>query len=187
MSIANVIGVARQQIGKPYVFGSVGPNSFDCSGLVVFSAWRGDNKRLPHFTGSLISLGTAVSKSALQPGDLVFPDSHHVQIYSGNGMVIEAPRTGTNVREVPMWGFLTARRVFSGPAAISGPSGSGGFVTVDNPISKADQLYKDFNKIGDILSDPSTWQRAAYYVGGAILILIGVVLLAGVEGVKKVV
>lgn len=183
MSIANVITVARQQIGKPYVFGSAGPNSFDCSGLVVYSAWHGDRKRLPHFTGTLVGMGTAVSKAQLQPGDLVFPDAGHVQIYTGAGMVIEAPHSGAVVREVPIRNVWRAKRVFGGVAASPGPAGSGnGVIGVDNPL-----IPDSVEKMAAFISDPATWRKAAYYTGGSILIIGGVVLMVSSTPVGKVV
>jgi cell wall-associated NlpC family hydrolase len=106
------VAYARAQIGKPYVYGATGPNSFDCSGLVQ-AAYKAAGVSLPRTTYQQILVGSPVGKTALTIGDLVFPDVGHVQIYSGNGNVIEAPHTGTNVREVAMWGFMTARRITS--------------------------------------------------------------------------
>lgn len=105
-----VVQYARAQIGKPYVWGKDGPDTFDCSGLTR-AAYLQVGVSLPHFTGTQVLQGHAVAKADLRPGDLVFPNAGHVQLYSGSGNVIEAPRAGLNVREVPMWGFLTARRV----------------------------------------------------------------------------
>lgn len=166
-----VISFARAQIGKPYKFGAVGPNSYDCSGLVVAAFKAGANKTLPHFTGSLVLLGSPVSQSALQPGDLVFPDSHHVQIYSGNGNIIEAPRTGLNVREVKMWGFWKARRLIT-PGTGSAGSTSGQIVTVGNPL-----IPDSVEKAAAFIGDPAVWRKAGTYFIGALLILIGLVIL----------
>lgn len=109
--IATVIAFAEAQVGKPYVFGASGPDSYDCSGLVM-AAYKTIGVNLPHFTGAMIVLGSSVPKADLQPGDLVFPDYHHVQLYVGDGNICEAPETGIPVRVVPMWGFYTARRVY---------------------------------------------------------------------------
>jgi cell wall-associated NlpC family hydrolase len=87
-------------IGKPYVFGSDGPNSFDCSG-VTKTAWASVGVHLEHYTRDQWNEGTAVSQADLKPGDLVFyyPGSlHHVAIYIGGGMVVHAPHTGDFVR-----------------------------------------------------------------------------------------
>lgn len=119
------ISFARAQLGKPYRFGALGPGAWDCSGLVVGS-FKAAGVSLPHYTGFLISKGIEVSRAELQPGDLVFPDPGHVQIYTGSGTVIEAPHSGAVVREVPMWGFWRARRIV--------PGGSGGGGQVTNPV-----------------------------------------------------
>jgi peptidoglycan DL-endopeptidase CwlO len=87
-------------IGKPYVFGSAGPNSYDCSGLTQ-EAWGSVGVHLDHYTKDQWNEGRPVSKDELQPGDLVFyyPGSlHHVALYIGGGMVVHAPHTGDHVR-----------------------------------------------------------------------------------------
>ncbi|MFF4792277.1 NlpC/P60 family protein [Streptomyces sp. NPDC001276] len=97
---AKVIDFARAQIGKPYVWGATGPGSYDCSGLTL-AAWKSAGISLPRTTWSQVEAGTTVPVSEAEPGDLVFfyNDISHVGIYIGNGMMIHAPRPGTNVRE----------------------------------------------------------------------------------------
>jgi cell wall-associated NlpC family hydrolase len=107
---AEAIAYARSKIGLPYKYGATGPNAYDCSGLVQAS-YKAAGVSLPRTTVGQILVGSPVSKAKLVPGDLVFPDPGHVQIYTGNGMVVEAPRTGEKVREVAMWGFFTARHL----------------------------------------------------------------------------
>ncbi len=86
-------------VGKPYVFGSEGPNSYDCSGLTK-AAWAAVGVHLEHYTKDQWSSTRSVSRSELKPGDLVFyySDVHHVAIYIGKGMVVHAPHTGDFVR-----------------------------------------------------------------------------------------
>ena len=87
-------------IGKPYVFGSDGPNTYDCSGLTK-AAWASVGVHLEHYTRDQWTEGRPVSRANLQPGDLVFyyPGSlHHVAIYIGGGMVVHAPHTDDYVR-----------------------------------------------------------------------------------------
>jgi peptidoglycan DL-endopeptidase CwlO len=93
---------AYRELGKPYVWGAEGPNSFDCSGLTKY-VWAKAGVYLDHYTGSQWNEGRHVSQSELQPGDLVFfgGDLHHVGIYVGNGNMIEAPHSGANVRVAP--------------------------------------------------------------------------------------
>ncbi|MDT0387377.1 C40 family peptidase [Streptomyces dubilierae] len=94
------LAFARAQIGKPYVWGAVGPGSYDCSGLTQ-AAWKAAGVTLPRTTYDQVDAGTTVSLADAQPGDLVFfyDDITHVGIYIGNGMMIHAPKPGTYVRE----------------------------------------------------------------------------------------
>lgn len=86
-------------IGRPYVWGATGPSSFDCSGLTQ-AAWRAAGVSLTHYTGDQFKETKYVSRTAMQPGDLVFfyGDRHHVGIYVGNGLMVHAPHSGDFVR-----------------------------------------------------------------------------------------
>lgn len=90
---------ACNQIGKRYVFGAAGPNTFDCSGLTM-RAWQSVGVSLPHNAYQQKHSIPAVKFSNLQPGDLVFYFAaiSHVTIYVGNGWVVSAPSTGDVVR-----------------------------------------------------------------------------------------
>jgi len=90
---------ALSQRGKPYVWGAAGPDSYDCSGLVVW-AFAQEGISLPHYTGSLWNSGMHVSRDQLEPGDLVFffADISHVGIYIGNGLMVDAPSAGQDVQ-----------------------------------------------------------------------------------------
>jgi cell wall-associated NlpC family hydrolase len=103
------VRAALAQVGKPYVWGGSGPNGFDCSGLVMF-AWAQAGLSLPHYSVSQYSDTTRVSRSQLQPGDLVFYDTGdgaqpgHVTMYIGNGQIVTADSPGTDIRvEVLDW------------------------------------------------------------------------------------
>ena len=91
--------VARDQIGKPYEWAADGPDTFDCSGLTMY-AWGKAGVSLPHSSGAQFASLPHVARAQLQPGDLVFFGSpiHHVGIYEGGGIMIDAPETGENVR-----------------------------------------------------------------------------------------
>jgi peptidoglycan DL-endopeptidase CwlO len=95
---------ALTQRGKPYVWGAAGPDSYDCSGLVVW-AFAQEGISLPHYTGSLWNSGMHVSRADLQPGDLVFffADISHVGMYIGNGLMVDAPSTGQLVQVQPVF------------------------------------------------------------------------------------
>ncbi|PWU49381.1 glycoside hydrolase [Micromonospora globispora] len=89
-------------IGKPYVWGADGPDGYDCSGLTLAS-WRAAGKSLPHNAAMQWDATARVSRSSLQPGDLVFYEGlGHVAIYVGSGQVIDAPSAGRNVSKRDM-------------------------------------------------------------------------------------
>ncbi|UNR58630.1 C40 family peptidase [Streptomyces sp. A10(2020)] len=94
-----VIAFARAQMGKPYVWGAAGPDSFDCSGLTQ-AAWKTAGVSLPRTTWDQVGVGQKVSVDHAQPGDLVFfyDDISHVGIYIGGGEMIHAPKPGADVR-----------------------------------------------------------------------------------------
>lgn len=96
---AKAVQTAVAQIGKPYEWAAEGPDSFDCSGLTLY-AWRSAGVSLPHSSQMQYSSLPKVSRSQLRPGDLVFFGSpiHHVGIYEGGGVMINAPETGEYVR-----------------------------------------------------------------------------------------
>ncbi|GHG01860.1 hypothetical protein GCM10018777_10690 [Streptomyces albogriseolus] len=94
---------AYAQLGKPYEWGSTGPNSYDCSGLTGAS-WRAAGVSLPRTVKQQYDAGRKVAKSDLQPGDIIYwyNDNQHNGMYVGNGKAIHAPRTGKNVEIVPL-------------------------------------------------------------------------------------
>ncbi len=98
-SAGKAVETARAQLGKPYEWGAGGPDSFDCSGLTSY-AWSAAGVSLPHSSRAQYSSLPHVSRSQIQPGDLLFYGSpiHHVGIYEGGGVMINAPETGENVR-----------------------------------------------------------------------------------------
>ena len=98
------LAFAKAQLGKPYRFGAVGPNSYDCSGLVL-TAWRAAGVSLPRTSQQQYAQGHRIAKSQLRVGDLVFfygQHPSHVAMYAGDGYVIHAPRPGKNVQYIRM-------------------------------------------------------------------------------------
>ena len=100
-----IVSRAYSQLGKPYVWGACGPNSFDCSGFVSYC-----------LTGSYTRLGTTLTfmgwtrVSNPQPGDVV-TTATHCGIYIGNGQMIHAPHTGDVVKVGPVQsGMIYVRR-----------------------------------------------------------------------------
>jgi cell wall-associated NlpC family hydrolase len=94
---------AYNQIGDRYEWGAAGPDAFDCSGLTMM-AWRQAGVSLPHSSKAQYSEGSHVSRSQLQPGDLVFFYSpiSHVGIYIGGGKMIHAPNPNERVSIDPI-------------------------------------------------------------------------------------
>jgi peptidoglycan DL-endopeptidase CwlO len=100
---------ARRQVGLPYRWGGAGPDSYDCSGLTM-RAWQQAAVSLPHYAASQYAQSAHLPYGAMRPGDLIFyatdthaPSTiHHVTMYLGGGMMIEAPYTGADVRIVPI-------------------------------------------------------------------------------------
>ncbi|MFI6726298.1 NlpC/P60 family protein [Streptomyces atratus] len=91
------------QVGKPYVWGAEGPDSFDCSGLTS-QAWAKAGRVIPRTSQEQWRQLPKVPLNALRPGDLViyFPKATHVALYIGNGQVVQAPRPGSQVKVSPV-------------------------------------------------------------------------------------
>lgn len=103
---SGAVAVALAQQGKPYVWAADGPDSFDCSGLVIYAYAHAGRPGLPHSSRELRSMSRSLSADQLQPGDLVFGGSpiHHVGIYIGNGQMVHAPHSGDVVKVSSMYG-----------------------------------------------------------------------------------
>ncbi|HHU66577.1 NlpC/P60 family protein, partial [Corynebacterium sp.] len=123
--IEAVIARAESQLGVPYAWGggnASGPTrgirdggiadshgdfnkiGFDCSGLVLY-AFAGAGIALPHYTGYQYNHGTKIDPGQMQRGDLIFygpSGNHHVAIYLGDGMMLEAPNSGSTVQKAPV-------------------------------------------------------------------------------------
>jgi cell wall-associated NlpC family hydrolase len=108
------VQTALAQVGDMYGTGASGPDRFDCSGLTAY-AYAAAGVSLPHSSRAQSTMGVAVSRADLQPGDLVFFYSpiSHVGMYIGNGQMVHASVTGkpVAVTSVDKSGYVTARRV----------------------------------------------------------------------------
>jgi cell wall-associated NlpC family hydrolase len=108
-----VVAFARAQIGRPCVWGAVGPGSYDAPGLTQ-AAWKAAGVTLPRTAQAQWEAGVQVSLADVRLGDLVFfhDDLGHVGIWSGAGMMIHAPGPGALIREESVF--------FAGQSAIRG-------------------------------------------------------------------
>ncbi|MDD7916902.1 C40 family peptidase [Actinomycetospora callitridis] len=93
------IAAARGQLGVPYVWGGTSPDGFDCSGLTQF-AFEKAGIELPRTSRAQAQEGQEVDAGSMKPGDLIFFNSpvSHVGIYIGDGKMIEAPQSGSDVK-----------------------------------------------------------------------------------------
>ncbi|MEU3824681.1 glycoside hydrolase [Streptomyces sp. SID486] len=89
---------ATEQLGKPYVWGAEGPDSFDCSGLTS-QAWASAGHAVPRTSQEQWRQLKHVAVEDMRPGDLIiyFDDASHVAMYIGGGAIIHAPRPGRTV------------------------------------------------------------------------------------------
>jgi cell wall-associated NlpC family hydrolase len=114
---ADAVGTALAQAGDAYVWGAGGPDAFGCSGLTQY-AYAAAGTSLPHSSRVQATMGTAVSRADLQPGDLVFYHSpvSHVSMYIGNGQMVHASTSGQPVEVVSVdsMGGITAMRRIAG-------------------------------------------------------------------------
>lgn len=109
----SILSEAYKHLGKSYVWGATGPNTFDCSGFTSYVYSKVTGRYIGRTTYDQINAGREVSYSELQPGDLVFPHSGHVGIYIGNGQMIHAPRTGDVIKVSSVYKFWRARRILN--------------------------------------------------------------------------
>ena len=108
---------ALSQVGKPYVYATAGPDTYDCSGLTK-RAWAENGVGLPHFSGAQLRVGLPVLPTQLRAGDLLaygVDGSEHVVLYAGNDWVVQAEGRSfgvlvTPVNLDPLRGFAGASR-----------------------------------------------------------------------------
>lgn len=166
------IGYALAQLGKPYLWGGVGPNAYDCSGLTS-KAYAAAGVTIPRTAAMQMRTGKSVPniESAL-PGDLIFPyvNGSHVTMYLGNGQQVEAPTAGKNVQVSRI--YKTAggiKRIVEGGgtavnvAGTNPPPGGGAAPGLPTTIG-------EIMNVMDTLSNPKKW-------GSLALIGIGVAFI----------
>ena len=97
------VDAALSRLGKPYVWGATGPDSFDCSGLLLW-AYAKAGVTLPRNSAAQAQFGTPVPRDQLQPGDLVayYSPVSHIGMYLGDGKMVHAPTSGDVVKISPL-------------------------------------------------------------------------------------
>jgi len=109
---AEVLRVAKNQLGDPYRAGSAGPNAFDCGGFTQFVFRRALGMDIARSSRGQYQQVERIKKKDALPGDLVFffeGGAHHVGIYLGNGKMIDAPNPGESVSINPISGSWWGR------------------------------------------------------------------------------
>ena len=103
ISAEQVLQVAAQYVGTPYIFGGSNPRGFDCSGYVMF-VYAQFGLPLRHSVTAQARYGIIVAPEDARPGDLViFNDHSHNGIYAGNGQFYHAPQPGDRVKLAPIF------------------------------------------------------------------------------------
>ena len=115
-----VVQLAKEQVGKSYVYGATGPSAFDCSGLAQYVYKGAAKKTLPRTTYGQVTKGKKVSLSHLKKGDLLFWGSasapYHVGIYVGDGQYVHAATPSQGVRKQAISAYFypsAAKRVLN--------------------------------------------------------------------------
>jgi NlpC/P60 family len=177
----------------PYVYGAAGPSSFDCSGLVQYVLKTLGVTGVPRTSEEQWAWVQKVSKSELQPGDLVFaqfPGDNaspgHVGVYTGNGQVLSAedPALGVGYSSLASWGSAVVGYGRVPGASASGAAGTGASssgvggllgipASIVGTFTDADKALGGLWTVLTALLSPSTYIRAAAGVAGAILLAFG--------------
>lgn len=200
---ADIVSLTKAQLGKPYVFGDEGPNTFDCSGLVQYVFGR-LGISLPRLSSEQARHGVPVEAGSERPGDLVFSSwdgrrSSHVGIYVGGGKIINAPQPGERVSYATLTPYYRQRvdairripGVDGGTAPAGGSPSVGGILSGVTPFQEAVKGLSDgvagiaesvagVGRVAEMLTKlalPSTWVRGVSGVLGIGFILAGCLFL----------
>lgn len=153
-SLKDLVSIAEQYVGVPYVYGGKTPKGFDCSGLMQY-VYKKVGIKIPRTSQDQAHAGIAIKEADLSPGDLILSDwgegaNSHVAMYVGKGKLIEAPRTGLDVRIADLNANYRAhvdgyRRVSSKKKGI-----------LDSIEGIASGAWSDVNAIGKAIGDANS-------------------------------
>jgi len=188
----NVVTAARKYVGVPYRWGGTTRAGLDCSGLTQL-VMHDVGVSIARVTGAQQTQGARVASLAdALPGDLVFfgsPVSHHVGIYIGGGQMLNALKTGTLVRVDKLWETPSFIRRFGTAGGVGNrfTEGTGGVAAVGGAaVAAAGGALSGLDAVGGFfgqLGQRSVWIRVLQVVGGAALVVGGVVIVSkGVIG-----
>jgi hypothetical protein len=183
---SQIVSEVQKFAGDAYVYGSAGPSTFDCSGLVQYVLTKLGVSDVPRTSEDQYAWAQKISASELQPGDLVFaqfPGDNvspgHVGIYTGNGEVLSAedPAVGVGYASLSSWGSAIVgygrvpNSTTTAGASLGSASILGGILSIPTEITSA---FTDLDTIlKDILS-PTFWLRIASFFAGVGLLIAGI-------------
>lgn len=204
VSVAAVIATMKSVLGAPYVWAAEGPDTFDCSGLMMW-AWAKNGVQLPRTSQMQAKFGTASSLATIKAGDLVLSDwgsgpNSHVGMYIGGGQLIHTPRPGQGVKiaalDANYRSHVTAvRRIPGTTAGSTGDATQAGFLPDlgsigDGLMAPLNLLASGTSAIAGSMKDvgafaelllklalPSTWIRIVSGTMGVGLVGLGLLFL----------
>lgn len=191
-----IVQAVKAHLGQPYVYGAEGPSAFDCSGLVQYALEHLGVKSVPRTSEDQWGWSklSSVKYANLQPGDLIFSNwpgdgapPGHVAVYAGNGKLIEAPRPGVPIHQIPLdadyrshvMGYkrLTGAKAGAAPAGDDSSGVAAGIASVGAELANASTFVQR-------LLMPETWLRLVAFVLGAGALGAGAWLMISEAGAR---
>lgn len=192
-SLAAFVGEVKSALGDPYVYGSSGPKSFDCSGLVQWAAHKAGISGVPRTSEAQWAWVQKIQKRDLMPGDLVFsqwPGDNaspgHVQIYIGGGNVIGADTV--NVEQTTLaaqaghivgYGRMPGANVDTVASGATGGGLGSGLLSLALPQDVLDTMASAERVVSGLawFVNPENWARIFAGIVGMMLAGFGIVAL----------